>query len=43
MNRTSHDTETDAMFLFFGPEGSVSARSEQVALGVLLDFDKAAI
>ncbi|MDA8249300.1 MAG: DUF2283 domain-containing protein [Rhodospirillales bacterium] len=41
MIRTSYDPETDAMFLFFGPEGVKSARTEEVAPGVLLDFDAA--
>jgi len=41
MIRTSYDPEVDAMFLFFGPEGAKSARTEEVAPGVLLDFDTA--
>jgi len=37
--RTSYDPETDAMFLRFGPEAAASARTEEVAPGVLIDFD----
>lgn len=37
MMRTSCDPE--AMFIWFGPEGGTSAKTEEVADGVLLDFD----
>lgn len=39
MMRTSYDPEADAMFIWFGPEGVTSAKTEEVADGVLLDFD----
>ncbi len=39
MMRTSYDPEADAMFVWFAPEGTQSSRTEEVAPGVLLDFD----
>jgi len=39
MIRTSYDPEADAMFVWFGPEGVRSAGTEEVAPGVMLDFD----
>jgi uncharacterized protein YuzE len=39
MIRTSYDPETDAMFVWFGPEDTKSAETEEVAPGVMLDFD----
>ena len=39
MMRTSYDPEADAMFVWFGPEGVKSAATEEVAPGVMLDFD----
>ena len=39
MMRTSYDPEADAMFVWFAPDGVTSARTEEVAEGVLLDFD----
>jgi uncharacterized protein YuzE len=36
---TSYDPETGAMFVRFGPEAAKSARTEEVAPGVLIDFD----
>jgi uncharacterized protein YuzE len=39
MIRTSYDPETDALFVRFGAEGAVSARTDEVAPGVMLDFD----
>lgn len=39
MMRTSYDPEADAMFVWFGPEGVRSAETEEVAPGVMLDFD----
>src|SRR5204863_7461847 len=39
MIRTSYDAEVDAMFIWFGPEGVKSAETEEVAPGVMLDFD----
>ncbi len=40
MMRTSYDPEADAMFVWFGPEGVKSAETEEVAPGVMLDFDE---
>ena len=39
MIRTSYDPEADAMFVWFGPEDIKSAETEEVAPGVMLDFD----
>ncbi len=39
MMRTSYDPEADAMFVWFAPEGVKSAETEEVAPGVMLDFD----
>jgi uncharacterized protein YuzE len=39
MIRTSYDPEVDAMFVWFGPEGVKSAETEEVAPGIMLDFD----
>jgi uncharacterized protein YuzE len=39
MIRTSYDPEADAMFIWFGPEGVKSAETEEVAPGIMLDFD----
>jgi len=39
MMRTSYDPEADAMFVWFGPEGAKSAETEEVAPGIMLDFD----
>jgi uncharacterized protein YuzE len=41
MIRTTYDPEADAMFVRLGPEGVKSARTEEVAPGVVLDFDEA--
>lgn len=41
MMRTSYDPEADAMFVFFAPEGTKSTNTQEVAPGVLLDFDEA--
>jgi uncharacterized protein YuzE len=40
MMRTSYDPEADAMFVWFVPEGTKSARTEEVAPGIMLDFDE---
>lgn len=40
MMRTSYDPEVDAMFIWFGPEGVKSVETEEVAPGVMLDFDE---
>jgi len=39
MMRTSYDPEADAMFVWFGPEGVKSVETEEVAPGIMLDFD----
>ena len=39
MMRTSYDPEADAMFIWFGPEGVKSTETEEVAPGIMLDFD----
>ena len=39
MMRTSYDPEADAMFVWFGPEDVKSAETEEVAPGIMLDFD----
>ena len=39
MIRTSYDPEADAMFVWFGPEERKSAATQEVAPGVVLDFD----
>jgi uncharacterized protein YuzE len=41
MIQTSYDPEADAMFVWFGPEERKSARTEEVAPGIMLDFDEA--
>jgi uncharacterized protein YuzE len=38
--RTSYDREADAMFVWFGPEGVKSTKTEEAAPGVMLDFDE---
>ncbi|HWD58774.1 MAG TPA: DUF2283 domain-containing protein [Stellaceae bacterium] len=40
MMRTSYDPEADAMFVWFAPEGAKSVETEEVAPGVMLDFDE---
>lgn len=39
MPRIGYDREADAMFISFGPEGVKSAETEEVAPGIMLDFD----
>ncbi len=39
MMRTTYDPEADALFVWFGPEGISSANTEEVAPGIMLDFD----
>jgi uncharacterized protein YuzE len=39
MIRTSYDPEADALFVWFGPEGVKSAGTDEIAPGILLDFD----
>ncbi len=39
MMRTTYDPEADALFVWFGPEGIGSANTEEVAPGIMLDFD----
>jgi uncharacterized protein YuzE len=39
MIRTSYDPEADAMFVWFGPESTKSAETQEVAPGIMLDHD----
>jgi uncharacterized protein YuzE len=39
MIRTSYDPEADAMYVRFGPDSVKSAETEEVAPGIMLDFD----
>jgi uncharacterized protein YuzE len=39
MIRTSYDPEAEAMFVWFGEAGGKSAGTEEVAPGIMLDFD----
>jgi uncharacterized protein YuzE len=39
MMRTSYDPDVDALFVWFGPEGVRSASTQEVAPGIMLDFD----
>ena len=39
MMRTTYDPEADALFVWFGPEGIGSVNTEEVAPGIMLDFD----
>ena len=39
MIRTSYDPEVDALFVRFAADGVASVRTEEVAPGVMLDFD----
>jgi uncharacterized protein YuzE len=39
MMRTSYDPDSDAMFVWFGPEDMKSAGTQEVSPGILLDFD----
>ena len=39
MMRTTYDPEADAMFIWFGPNDAKSAETEEVAPGIMLDFD----
>ena len=41
MIQTGHDPETDAVFVWFGPEGVTSAGTDELAPGIMLDFDAA--
>ena len=40
MIRTSYDPEADAMYVRFGPDCVKSAETEEVAPGIMLDFDE---
>lgn len=40
MIKTSYDPEADAMFIWLGPEGAKSVRTEEVSPGVMLDYDE---
>jgi uncharacterized protein YuzE len=39
--RTGYDPEADALFVRFAADGLVSVRTDEVAPGVMLDFDAA--
>ena len=39
MIRTSYDPEADAMFVWFDPQDGKSVETEEVAPGIMLDFD----
>jgi uncharacterized protein YuzE len=39
MIRTSYDPEADAMFVWFGQEETQSVETQEVAPGIMLDFD----
>jgi uncharacterized protein YuzE len=39
MMRTTYDPEADAMFVWFGPEDGKSTGTQEVAPGIMLDFD----
>ena len=39
MIKTSYDPAADALFVWLGPEGAVSAETREVSPGVLLDYD----
>lgn len=39
MIRTSYDPEADAMFVWFGQEDAKSVETQEVAPGIMLDFD----
>lgn len=39
MIKTSYDPETDAMFIWVGPEGAKSVETREVSPGVMLDYD----
>lgn len=41
MIQTSYDPEADAFSVWFAPPGVTSAGTEEVAPGVMLDFDDA--
>jgi uncharacterized protein YuzE len=40
MIRTSYDPEADSMYVRFGPDCVKSAEPEEVASGIMLDFDE---
>ncbi len=40
MIRTSYDPDADAMDVRFGPDCVKSAKTEEVARGIMLDFDE---
>jgi uncharacterized protein YuzE len=40
MMNTSYDPEADAMFVWFGPDGRSSVRTEEAAPGIMPDFDE---
>ena len=40
MMRTSYDPEVDAMYVRFGPDCVKSVETDEVAPGIMLDFDE---
>jgi len=40
MIRTSYDPDTDAIFVWFGPEGVKSAGTKEVSPDIMLRFDR---
>ncbi len=38
--RASYDREADAIGVYFAPDGAEYDRSEEIAPGVVLDYDK---
>ncbi len=40
MMRTSYDPEVDALFVWFAPEGVKLVGTQEVAPGIMLDFDQ---
>ncbi len=41
MIRTNYDTEADVMYIVFGPAGSASDGTREVAPGVFVEYDVA--
>jgi uncharacterized protein YuzE len=43
MIRTTYDPEADAMFIRFAADGVPSVRTEEIAPGVMVDFDQSGV
>jgi uncharacterized protein YuzE len=43
MIRTTYDPEADAMFIRFAADGVTSVRTEEIAPGVMVDFDQSGV